>query len=73
MKVDKCCEMLTILIMQSDDSYFLKANQYTLACAVVAASRRHCKITLPSLWPEELVELTGLNYGHFAPIEEKLN
>ncbi len=25
-KVDKCCEMLTILVMQSDDSYFLKAN-----------------------------------------------
>jgi hypothetical protein len=25
-KVDKCCEMLTILIMQSDDSFFLKSN-----------------------------------------------
>lgn len=59
--------------MQSDDCFFLKSNQYILACAIIAASRRNCKITLPSIWPEELVELTGLNYGHFAAIEDKIN
>ncbi len=52
--VDKCIELMTILILQSSDAYFCGQNQYTVACAVIAASRRHCRVTVPSVWPEEL-------------------
>jgi len=64
---------MTILIMQSTDKFFLTSNQYTVACAVVAASRRHCRVMIPNVWPEELIQLTGLKYIHFAQIEEKIN
>lgn len=52
--VDKCIDLMTMLVLQSSDGFFLSKNQYTLACAVIAASRRHCRVTVPSLWPEEL-------------------
>jgi hypothetical protein len=42
--VEKCCDLMTIVVLQATDSLFLTSNQYITACAVVAASRRHCKI-----------------------------
>ena len=38
---------------------------------MISASRRHRKVA--NVWPEELQQLTGLKYDHFAPVEERLN
>lgn len=49
--LDKCCDVMTLLLLQ-DLGDMLSINHYSLACAVVAASRRHVK--LKTVWPQEL-------------------
>ena len=43
-----------------------------MACAVIAAARRNCGVMVPQVWPNELIQLTGLQHAHFSAIEEKL-
>jgi hypothetical protein len=53
--VDKCCGVMTLLVLQEESLIELRGgNQYALACAIIAASRRHCKVSIPDVWPTEL-------------------
>jgi hypothetical protein len=49
------------------DINFAYTNQYTVACAIISATRTKCK--LDPIWPDELGQLSGLQHHHFIDIE----
>jgi hypothetical protein len=52
------------------DIFFAYTNQYTVACAIISATRTKCR--LEPIWPEELAQLTGLQHHHFIDVEQQI-
>ena len=49
------CEVFTNLVMKKYE--FLKYDVLTLACSIIMASRKICKVQ--EYWPDELVAMSG--------------
>lgn len=66
--VERYVDFFMFLSLQ--DHKLVNTNQYLIACSITSASRNHCK--LHPVWPQELVQLTGLQHTHFCNIERRL-
>ena len=66
--VDKYIEFYSLLVLQ--DSSFVNLNPYLITCAILSASRRSASL-LP-LWPQELVQLSGLQINHFCNVTDSI-
>ncbi|MFO0117641.1 MAG: hypothetical protein ACK521_08515 [bacterium] len=66
MKNLEMCVDQIVLVCLNEFSFF-NENQYTVACAIVSASRIQCNIA--PIWPAEMEQMTGLQHHHFLNLE----
>lgn len=67
-QIEKYIDVFVLLSLQ--DYKLVNTNQYLIACSVLCATRKLCGIT-PD-WPQELEQLSGLQFNHFALYEKRL-
>ena len=66
--LEKYIDFFSLLSLQ--DHKIVNTNQYLVACSIVSACRKHCKIN--PVWSKELIQLTGLQQAHFTNIEKRI-